>query len=159
MREMVLPEDEVKIFRDDLEEHLTDTNQQLKKWLIRWRPVINHSMKEVKRLAKTSIKPIWRHFTADKPAKTVVKRHIPTRAHQRPRNFANNPLTNVFQRIQKKRSSSRTTPNKVTITKQNNLINTMFTTLGKRRSTSRVGTITEVEEQQIPDRYGDGWHK
>jgi ABC-type uncharacterized transport system ATPase subunit len=52
MREMVLLEDEMKIFDETLKEKLEDTNQQLKKWLMRWRPVIDHSMKRVKELAK-----------------------------------------------------------------------------------------------------------
>ena len=61
---MVLPEDETKIFDETLEEKLEDTNQQLKKWLLRWRPVIDHSMKRVKELAKENSKPIWQHFTS-----------------------------------------------------------------------------------------------
>ena len=48
MREMVLPEDETKIFDETLITRLEDTNQQLKKWILRWRPVIDHSMKRVK---------------------------------------------------------------------------------------------------------------
>jgi hypothetical protein len=64
MQEMVLPEDEMKIFDEPLEEKLDDTNQQLKKWLLRWRPVIDHSMKWVKELAKENSKPIWQHFTS-----------------------------------------------------------------------------------------------
>ena len=52
LQEMVLPEDELKIFNETLEEKLDDTNQQLKKWLTRWKPVIDHSMKRVKELAK-----------------------------------------------------------------------------------------------------------
>ncbi|MGK3733930.1 MAG: hypothetical protein ACI90V_000766 [Bacillariaceae sp.] len=71
---MVLPEDELKVFDESLEERLEATNQQLKKWLMRWRPVIDHSMKKVKELAQTRSLPIWRHFTADKPAKTKVSR-------------------------------------------------------------------------------------
>jgi hypothetical protein len=74
MRAMVLPEDELKVFDESLEERLEATNQQLKKWLMRWRPVIDHSMKKVKELAQTRSLPIWRHFTADKPAKTKVSR-------------------------------------------------------------------------------------
>ena len=48
---MVLPEDELKIFNETLETRLEATNQQLKKWLLRWRPVIDHSMKKVKEMA------------------------------------------------------------------------------------------------------------
>jgi hypothetical protein len=51
MREIVLPEDETKIFNETLVARLEDTNQQLKKWITRWRPVIDHSMKRVKELA------------------------------------------------------------------------------------------------------------
>ena len=53
---MVLLEDELKIFNESLEEKLDDTNQQLKKWLTRWKPVIDHSMKRVKELAKENNK-------------------------------------------------------------------------------------------------------
>ena len=71
---MVLPEDEIKIYDETLESKLGETNQQLKKWITRWRPVIDHSMKRVKELAKENSIPIWRHFTANKPAKTTVSR-------------------------------------------------------------------------------------
>jgi hypothetical protein len=47
MKEMVLPEDETKIFNESLVTRLEDTNQQIKKWLTRWKPVIDHSMKRV----------------------------------------------------------------------------------------------------------------
>ena len=60
MREMVVPEDETKTFNKPLGTRLEDTNQQLKKWLLRWRPVIDHSMKRVKELAQeNNSKPIW----------------------------------------------------------------------------------------------------
>ena len=85
MREMLLPEDELKIFNETLEIRLEATNQQLKKWLILWRPVIDHSMKKVKEMAQTRSMPIWRHYTADKPAKTKVTRHVTTRKHALPR--------------------------------------------------------------------------
>ena len=52
MREMVLPEDELKIFNEPLEMRLEATNQQLKKWLLWWRPVVDHSMKKVKKWHK-----------------------------------------------------------------------------------------------------------
>jgi virulence-associated protein VagC len=45
MKEMVLPEDEIRIYNETQETRLEDTNQQLKKWLLRWKPVIEHSMK------------------------------------------------------------------------------------------------------------------
>ena len=38
MKEMVLPEDEPEIFDENLESRLADTNWQLKKWLLRWKP-------------------------------------------------------------------------------------------------------------------------
>jgi hypothetical protein len=44
MKGMILPEDEIKISNETLETRLEDTNQQLKKWLLRWKPVIDHSM-------------------------------------------------------------------------------------------------------------------
>jgi hypothetical protein len=70
---VLLPEDETKIFDETLEIRLEDTNQQLKKWMpSRWRPVIDHSMKRVKELAKENSKPIWQHITANKVSR---KRH------------------------------------------------------------------------------------
>ena len=36
LREMVLPEDEIKIYDESLKSKLADTNQQLKKWINRW---------------------------------------------------------------------------------------------------------------------------
>jgi hypothetical protein len=56
-------------------------------------------MKKVKEMTQTSSKPIWRHFTADKPAKTKVIRRISTRQHDLPKRMRNNPLTNVFDII------------------------------------------------------------
>jgi hypothetical protein len=76
MKEMVLPEDETKIYNETLATRLEDTNQQIKKWLTRWKPVVEHSMKRVKELAQENSKPIWKHFTANKPAKTKVSRRI-----------------------------------------------------------------------------------
>ena len=55
---------EMRIFNKMLEDRLEDTNQQLKKWLLRWHPIVDHSLKRVKELAKENSKPIWRHFTA-----------------------------------------------------------------------------------------------
>ena len=74
LKEMVLPEDELKIYDETLASRLEDTNQQLKKWINRWRQVIDHSMKRVKELARENSKPIWRHFTKNKPAKTTVSK-------------------------------------------------------------------------------------
>jgi hypothetical protein len=95
-KEMVLPEDETKIFNETLVTRLDDTNQQLKKWITRWRPVIDHSMKRVKELAQANSKPIWQHFTANKPAKTRVSRKLSKRRHTRKITMTNNPLTNVY---------------------------------------------------------------
>jgi hypothetical protein len=107
MKEMVLPEDELKIFNETLETRQEDTNQQLKKWLLRWKPVIDHSMKRVEELAQANSKPIWQHFTANKPAKTRVSRKISTRKYTRTIRMTNNPLTNVYIKMHKKRSLSR----------------------------------------------------
>jgi hypothetical protein len=155
MRELVLPEDELKIFDETLERRLDDTNQQLKKWLLRWRPVLDHSMKRVKELAKANIKPIWQHFTANKPVKTKVSRKINIRIHGKTKKMSDNPLTNVYTRLQKKRSASRVLQVLKIRQQMNNLISTMYKKLGKRRSTSRTKEILEVEIQTIDDRFGD----
>jgi hypothetical protein len=84
-------------------------------------------MKRVKELAQANSKPIWQHFTANKPAKTRVSRKISTR--KRTIRMANNPLTD--------------------------LISQMYENLGKNRSTSRDKAILAVEEQVIEDRFGD----
>ena len=60
--------------------------------------------------------------------------------------MSNNPLTNVFERLSKKRSL------------ENKLMMNMFKTIGKKSSTSRlqmIQEVEEVEEQLIEDRYGD----
>jgi hypothetical protein len=66
-------------------------------------------MKRVKELEKESSKPIWQHFTANKPARTKVSRKVTKRKHSKPKKMYNNPLTNVYNRLQKKRSSNRAT--------------------------------------------------
>jgi hypothetical protein len=155
MKEMVLPEDELKIFNESLTARLEDTNQQIKKWITRWQPVVEHSMKRVKELAQENSKPIWKHFTANKPAKTRVSRKIPARIQARTIRMSNNQLTNVYIRMHKKRSSSRVikvTPKRY---KKIDLISQMYTKLGKHRSTSRDKAILEVEDQVIEDRFGD----
>jgi hypothetical protein len=96
MREMVLPKDGMKIFNETLVIRLEDTNQQIKKWLTRWKPVVDHSMKRVKELAQANSKPIWQHFTANKPAKTRVSRKLSKRKHTGTIRMTNNPLTNVY---------------------------------------------------------------
>jgi hypothetical protein len=135
MKEMVLPEDETKIFNKTLATRLEDTNQQIKKWLTRWKPVIDHSMKRVKELAQENSKPIWKHFTSDKPAKTTVSRKITTRKSIIKR-MTNNPLTNVYIRLKKKRSSSRVISATTTRYKKTDLISQLYKKLGKNRSTS-----------------------
>jgi hypothetical protein len=155
LKEMVLPEDELKIYNENLETRLADTNQQLKKWIMRWKPVIDHSMKRVKEMAQDSSKPIWQHFTAKQPAKTTVSRKMATRTNTMMKKMYNNPLTNVYRRLQKKRSSSRVLPAKKPTYMMNHMISTMYTKLGKKRSTSRAKTILEVEIQTIDDRFGD----
>jgi hypothetical protein len=152
---MVLPEDETKIFDETLEEKLADTNQQLKKWLLRWRPVIDHSMKRVKELAKENSKPIWKHFTEKKPAKTKVSRRVSTRKHSQQKKMSNNTLTNVYIRLEKKRSSSRVIKATTIKYRKTDLMTNMYSKTGKKRSTSRVTTVMEVDEQTIDDRFGD----
>jgi hypothetical protein len=152
-----LPEDETKIFDETLEERPDYTNQQMKKRLLRWRPVIDHSMKTVKELAKENSKPIWQHFTANKPIKTKVSRKIPRRKHTQTKKMSDNPLTNMYTRLQKKRSSSRVSPVLKSKQQMNNLISTMYKKLGKKRSfvvIMAVGAvffywIVETNEQSI----------
>jgi hypothetical protein len=159
LKEMVLPEDEIKIYDEQLETRLADTNQQLKKWILRWKPVIEHSMKRVKELAQKNSKPIWQHFTAKQPAKqpakTTVSRKTATRSKAMTKRMYNNPLTNVYKRIQKKRSSSRVIPATKQKYRMNHIISKMYTKLGEKISTSRAKTILEVELQTIDDRFGD----
>jgi hypothetical protein len=155
MREMLLPEDELKIFDEQLATRLEDTNQQMKKWLNRWKPVVEHSMKRVRELAKENSKPIWQHFTANKPAKTKVSRRLNKKEHTKPKKMSDNPLTNVYNRMQKKRSSSRATATKTIKYKKTPMITKMYTKLGKNRSTSRDKSASIVEKQIIADRFGD----
>jgi hypothetical protein len=155
MKEMVLPEDEMKIFNESLVIRLEDTNQQIKKWLTRWKPVIEHSMKQVKELAQANSKPIWQHFTANKPAKTRESRKLLKRKHTRTIRMTNNPLPNVYTRMHKKRSSSGVIKATTRRYKKTDLISQMYKNLGKNRSTRRDKAIQEVEEQVIEDRFGD----
>jgi hypothetical protein len=155
MKEMVLPEDETKRYNETLATRIDDTNQQIKKWLTRWKPVVEHSMKRVKELAQENSKPIWKHFTANKPAKTKVSRKIPTGKQAQEKKMSNNPLTNVYNRLKKKRSSSRVIIATTRRYKKTDLISQMYKKLGKHRSTSRDKEILEVEEQVIEDRFGD----
>ena len=146
-------EDEIKIYDETLETRLEDTNQQLKKWLNRWKPVVEHSMKRVRELAKENSKPIWQHFTANKPAKMKVSRKITKK--KQTKKMSDNPLTNVYKRMQKKRSSSRATATTKIRYKKTPQITQMYKKLEKRRSTSRDNPVLIVEEQSIPDRFGD----
>jgi hypothetical protein len=70
--------------------------------------------------------------------------------------MSNNPLTNVYRRMKKKRSTSRT---KGTVAKKRRytkiLITVMYNNKGKTQSKSRDKQIMEVEEQIIDDRFGD----
>jgi hypothetical protein len=152
---MVLPEDETKIYNKTLATRLEDSNQQIKKWINRWKPVVEHSIKRVKELARENSKPIWKHFTANKPAKVKVSRKITTRKQAQEKKMSNNPLTNVYNRLKKKRSSSRVTIAKTRRYKKTDLISQMYKKLWKQQSTSRDKEILEVEEQVIEDRFGD----
>ena len=69
--------------------------------------------------------------------------------------MSNNPLTNVFERLSKKRSLGRMLPTKKANHQQNKPMMNMSKTIVKKRSTSRLQMIQEVEEQLIEDRYGD----
>jgi (p)ppGpp synthase/HD superfamily hydrolase len=112
-------------------------------------------MKRVKELAQANSKPIWQHFTANKPAKTRVSRNLSARKHAREVRMTNNPLTNVYRRMHKKRSSSRVIKAKTRRYKKTDLISHKYKKLGNHRSTSRDKAILEVEEQVIEDRFGD----
>jgi hypothetical protein len=57
--------------------------------------------------------------------------------------------------MQKNRSSSRARVAKQVRYKKTTLITKMYAKLGKKRSTSRIKEVLEVEEQIIEDRYGD----
>ena len=155
LRTMVLPEDEIMIYDASLETRLNDTNQQLKKWINRWKIIIDYSMKRVKEMAQDKSKPIWKHFTANKPAKTKVSRKLSTRKPNKQKRMCNNPLTNVFQRMKKKRSSSRVIANTKVRYKKTTLIEVLYNKLGKRRSTSRETNTEEIETQTLEDRFGD----
>jgi hypothetical protein len=130
-------------------------NQQLKKWMLRWKPVVDHSMKRGKELAKENSKPIWQHFTANKPSKTKVSRKTSQRKLAIEKKMSDNPLTNVYERMQKNWSSSRVRIAKQVRYKKTALITKIYAKLRKKRSTSRTKEVLEVEEQIIADRFGD----
>jgi (p)ppGpp synthase/HD superfamily hydrolase len=112
-------------------------------------------MKRVKELAKENSKPIWQHFTANKPAKTKVSRRLNKMKHTKTKRMSDNPLTNVYKRMKKKRSSSRVTVTAKLRYKKTPQITKMYKKLEKSRSTSRDNSVMIVEEQSIPDRFGD----
>jgi (p)ppGpp synthase/HD superfamily hydrolase len=112
-------------------------------------------MKRVRELAKENSKPIWQHFTANKPAKTKVSRKITKRRQTKPKKMSDNPLTNVYKRMQKKRSSSRATATMKVRYKKTPPITKMYKKLGNSRSTSRDKSVLVVEKQIIADRFGD----
>jgi hypothetical protein len=149
MRSIVLPEDEIKIFDETLEAKLEETNQQLNIWIHRWRPVIDHSMKRVKEPAKANSKPIWQHFTSSNPTKTRVTRKVTKRKHSQPKKMSNNPLNNVYRRMEKKRSTSRT---KVTVAKNGRytkiLRTEMYRNKRKQKSTSRDKQVMEMTRRR-----------
>ena len=68
---------------------------------MRWKPIIEHSMNGVKELAQEHSKPVWGHFTATNPAKTTVSQKVPQRKQGLPRKMPNNPLTNIYNRLQR----------------------------------------------------------
>jgi hypothetical protein len=65
----------------------------------------------------------------------------------------NNPLTNVYKRLQKKRSSSRVIQARKPKYSMNHMILKLYKKLWEKRSTSRATTTTvlEVEIQTIED--------
>jgi ribosomal protein L3 len=79
MREMVLPEDELKIFDETLETRLEDTDQQLKKWMLTSEDKSIGSRKISKR----------KHATSKKMSKKTPL------------------ITKMFMKMGKKRSTSR----------------------------------------------------
>jgi len=105
-------------------------------------------------MTQARTKPIWRHFTADKPARTKAWRRVPTRQHALPKKMTNNPLTNVFKRTKTSKSTSKALPKTKPITEPDNLITRMFTKMVKSRPTSRVQPILVVEQQCIMGRFG-----
>jgi hypothetical protein len=83
-----------------------------------------------------------------------VLRKISKRKHTKPKKMSDNPLTNVCNRLKKKRSPSRAVKAKKPRYKKI-LITTLYMKMGKKRSTSQDKEVLEVEEQIIYDRYGD----
>jgi hypothetical protein len=70
--------------------------------------------------------------------------------------MSDSPLTNVYHRMQKNRSSNRARVTKEVRYKKTPLITKMmYKKLGKSRSTSRDKSVLVVEKQIIADRFGD----
>jgi hypothetical protein len=69
--------------------------------------------------------------------------------------MSDNPLTNVYNRMQKKRSTSRIRATKKVRYTKTPLITKMYTKMGKSRPTSRDKSVRVVEKQIIADRFGD----
>jgi hypothetical protein len=68
--------------------------------------------------------------------------------------MTNNPLTNIFCRLRKNRSTSRVIPS--LIEDQQQAEQHYNRDVQKyERSTSRIKPVLEVEEQVIKDRFGD----
>ncbi|MGK3738719.1 MAG: hypothetical protein ACI90V_005566 [Bacillariaceae sp.] len=81
--------------------------------------------------------------------------YVINRKHTKPKKMTDNPLTNVYRRMQKKRSSSRARATKKVTYKKTSLITKMYTKMGKSQSTSRDKSVQVVEKQIIADRFGD----
>jgi hypothetical protein len=109
----------------------------------------------VKELAKDNSKPIWQHFTANKPAKTKVSRKISKKKHKQLKKMSDNPLTNVYNRMQKKMSPSRPRATKKVRYTKTPLVTQMYVKLRNSRWTSLDKSTKEVEDQIIEDRFGD----
>ena len=65
----------------------------------------------------------------------------------------NNPITNVFSRGNKNRSSSRVIKATIVKYKRVQSITEIYST---KRSNSKDQTILDTETQSIDDRFGDG---
>jgi hypothetical protein len=93
-------------------------------------------------------------FYSKETRKTRVSWKLMTGKHAK-KTMPNNPLTNVYIRMQKKRSSSRVIKATTRRYKKIDLISQIYKKLGEKKLTSRDQAIQEVEEQVIEDRFGD----
>ena len=80
---------------------------------------------------------------------------VPQRKQGLPRKMSNNPLANVYNRPQKKRSTSRVIQVQKANYRKKNQISKMYMKLGKKRSINRAKTVLEVEIQTVDDPFGD----